>query len=95
MHGLLGVTRAAVRQGEDYDPETIRAYKKISELWEGAGMGADLPGVRGTYWGAVNAVTEYIDHHKPARSDDARLNNAWFKGGDRLKTRAYELALAA
>lgn len=95
MENLLQMTRAAVRLGEEYDPEKIRAYKRITELWEGAAIGADLPGVRGTYWGAVNAVTEYIDHHKPARSQDARLNNAWFKGGDRLKTRALELALAA
>lgn len=95
MEGLLQTTRAAVRQGAEYDPESIRAYSKITELFEGGGRGADVAGVRGTYWGALNAVTEYIDHHKQARTQDARLNNAWFKGGDRLKNRALQLALAA
>ena len=48
------------------------------------GMGTDLPGVRGTAWGAYNAVTEYLDHHtkikggKGASADEKLLNSAWF-----------------
>jgi phage/plasmid-like protein (TIGR03299 family) len=80
---------------EDQKVEDNRAYKKILELFDGAGMGSELTGSRGTYWGAVNAVTEYVDHHRPARTNDSRLNHAWFSGGDSLKTRAFEMALAA
>lgn len=48
------------------------------------GMGTHLPGVKGTAWGAYNAVTEYLDHHtkikggKGASAEEKLLNSAWF-----------------
>jgi phage/plasmid-like protein (TIGR03299 family) len=80
---------------EDFIVENTRTYKKIQELMAGAAMGSELPGVSGTWWGAVNAVTEYVDHHKPARDTDSRLNGAWFSHGATLKNNALALALAA
>lgn len=57
------------------------------------GRGADLPGVRGTVWGAYNAVTEWVDHRK-YRNDDARLNNIWFDGqGIATKQRAFDYGM--
>jgi len=37
------------------------------------GVGTDLPGVRGTAWGAFNGVVEYLDHHRVQKGagDDA------------------------
>jgi len=78
-----------------FDWKTCRSYQTITDLMAGAGEGSEMPGVSGTYWGAVNAVTEYIDHYRPARNDDARLNTAWFSWGASTKQRALELALAA
>lgn len=58
------------------------------------GRGADLPGVRGTLWGAYNAVTEYIDHKK-YRSDDSMLDSVWFSGsGQEDKQLAFDLAVS-
>jgi len=58
------------------------------------GRGADLPGVRGTVWGAFNAATELIDH-RAYRSPDVALDNAWFNGsGQAVKQRAFDAALA-
>jgi phage/plasmid-like protein (TIGR03299 family) len=60
-----------------------------------SGMGMDIPGVRGTAWGAYNAVTEYIDHHKNYRTHDTALENVAFGGlGGKVKQRAFDLALA-
>lgn len=70
-----------------------RSYKKVLELFDGAGMGADLKGVSGTRWGLLNAVTEYIDHQR-GHNADSRMNNAWFGNGNRLKTEAEKLLLA-
>lgn len=55
-------------------------------------IGSDLDGTRGTAYGWLNAVTEYVDHEGRARTADARLNSAWFGPGVELKDRALTLA---
>lgn len=67
--------------------------QRLNALYQGAGMGAELTSSRNTAWGLVNAVTEYVDHHRRARSRDHRLDSAWFGQGSQLKTRALNQAL--
>lgn len=69
-----------------------RAYKKVLELFEGKAMGSDLPGVNGTKWGLLNAVTQFIDHER-GHNTDTRMTNAWFGDGNRLKTNAESILL--
>lgn len=56
--------------------------------------GAQLSSARGTLWGALNAVTYDVDHQLPSRSQDTRLDKAWFGAGNNLKARAWQKALA-
>jgi phage/plasmid-like protein (TIGR03299 family) len=56
-------------------------------------LGADMAGGSGTAWGWLNAVTQYVDHAARARSQDNRLDSAWFGRGDALKMKAQEVAL--
>ncbi|CAJ6032608.1 phage/plasmid-like TIGR03299 family protein [Burkholderia pseudomallei] len=70
-----------------------RAIKAVAELYSGRGKGADLASASGTAWGLLNAVTEYVDHHRRARSDDHRRDAAWFGSGATLKDRAWDEAL--
>jgi phage/plasmid-like protein (TIGR03299 family) len=72
-----------------------RAYRRILELFDGGAIGSDISGVRGTAWGFVNAVTEYIDYKAPTHSNDGRLNSAWFGRGENLKNIALNVALSA
>ena len=64
------------------------------------GKGQEIPAVRHSTWAAFNAVTEYIDHHRSSRGTGEhergsnRLESAWFGSGNRLKGRAFDLALA-
>lgn len=74
--------------------EKYRPYKRILELFDGEAKGSELAGVKGTRWGLLNSVTEYLDHHHPARSNDARLNSAWFGNGESIKTKAMEILIA-
>ena len=69
-----------------------RLVTRISELAE-SGRGADVPGVRGTYWGAYNAVTEYLTHER-GQSQDTRVDSAWFGQSSQLASRALEVAVA-
>lgn len=80
-------------------PERIEAgkhagYNKVLELFNGAGKGSQLISRAGTAWGAVNAVTEYVDQHAKADNSENRLANAWWGDGDHLKTVALQKALA-
>jgi hypothetical protein len=69
--------------------------KRVGELAFGRQRGAGLAGTQGTAWGWLNAVTEYVDHHARAHSQDNRLESAWFGKGDALKERARTLAMEA
>ena len=73
--------------------EQSRAYRRVLELFNGQGIGSDIPGVMGTRWGMLNAVTELVDHER-GRSDNTRIESAWFGTGANLKNRALELLAA-
>lgn len=77
--------------GEDVTKS--RQYAKIMDLFNNSAMGGALLGAEGTFWGVVNAVTEYQDHHSRSATIDARLTSSWFGRGDLLKTAALERAL--
>lgn len=70
-----------------------RALKKVQSLYEGHGRGAELAAASGTAWGLLSAVTEFVDHEKRARSQEYRLDSAWFGQGANLKQRALDHAL--
>jgi len=70
-----------------------RALKKVQALFDGAGRGAELAAAKGTAWGLLNAVTEFVDHERRARSQEYRLDSAWFGQGANLKQRALDHAL--
>ncbi len=67
-----------------------QALKSVQALYEGEGMGSDLASSRGTAWGVLSWVTEYVDHHRRARSDDHRRHAAWFGPGAQMKQRAWD-----
>ena len=54
--------------------------------------GANLKSSKGTWWGAMNAVTFVVDH-KWGYDRDASLHNAWFGGRASLKQKAVDKAI--
>lgn len=98
--------RAYVRKvfdTENRDFETLKALivdttdkrqmeNKLLPLFED-GIGSDLPGVRGTLWGAYNAVTEFLTHHR-GRNLDNRFNALWFGESVKINQRALAEAVA-
>ena len=78
----------------DDNKETKSRTKKV-DMVEGlmhTGRGSDIAGVRGTVWGAYNAVTEYVDHVKEYRGGAAKkLEASQFGTGRNLKTKALRL----
>jgi phage/plasmid-like protein (TIGR03299 family) len=70
-----------------------RALKKVLSLYDGNGRGAELTAAKGSAWGLLCAVTEFVDHERRARSQEYRLDSAWFGQGSSLKQRALDHAL--
>lgn len=89
--------RPAKAEDEDDDSDATtrraRGHDVIMALFDGAGLGSDKKGAKGTAWGLVNAVTEYVDHHATAKTIDHRLTRAWWGGGSDLKVAAFDKAL--
>ncbi len=77
---------------EDLSTRSANQIKNVYDLFKGDGKGSDLKSSKGTLWGAVNSITEYVDHHKGYKQD-SRLKNAWFGQGDQMKTLAFGKAL--
>jgi phage/plasmid-like protein (TIGR03299 family) len=68
-----------------------RLCERVIPLFE-SGRGANLNGVKGTMWGAYNAVTELLTWER-GRSNDTRMENVWFGQSAALAQRAYNVAL--
>ncbi len=53
-----------------------------------------LKGIRGTLWGAYNAITEYTDHPPNyQKGPGSLLKRIWFGKGDQIKRKALETAV--
>jgi phage/plasmid-like protein (TIGR03299 family) len=67
-----------------------RSTGRILELFDGDGMGADFTTAKGTRWGLLNAVTQYVDHEM-GRTPDTRLDAAWFGRGRDFKQQTVDI----
>lgn len=81
-------------QYEEISTRAKNVVKEIENLHQ-TGQGSDIPGVRGSLWGAFNAVTEYVDHFQNGKSKsiDTKLQSIYFGSGAKLKETAFNKAL--
>ena len=71
-----------------------RAMTKALDMFNGQGRGAELSTDKGTAYGLLCSITEFVDHERRAMSTDHRLDSAWFGAGAGLKQRGLEQALS-
>jgi phage/plasmid-like protein (TIGR03299 family) len=80
--------------------EDLPQWEILCRKFDGGAIGAGIPGVSGTVWGAYNAITEFLTHDAgkakdPGKAAAARLEALyWGDSADRL-TVAHRAALAA
>ncbi|MYM32086.1 DUF932 domain-containing protein [Duganella sp. CY15W] len=91
MNYLARVFSDETKAGSDNASD--RTMAKVMTLFDGHGRGAELASSKGTAFGLLNSVTQFIDHDRRARSTDHRLESAWFGQGAALKARALDQAL--
>ena len=81
-------TEAQKKKGEN--PERWGALREMFE----SRPDLQMPGVRGTLWGAYNAITRFEDYKQPKQEEqpEQRLDRTWFGGGADIKLKALEKA---
>ncbi|MFL1389346.1 DUF932 domain-containing protein [Pseudomonas tritici] len=97
-HEVKAYLRSVLCEVQTDKPENTglsneRALNKVLSMYEGHGRGAELESAKGTAWGLLNSVTEYVDHERRARSNEYRVDAAWFGQGAAIKQRALDTAL--
>jgi hypothetical protein len=80
------------RNGNASSSKARRERETVMALFQSA-PGQDLTSAKATLWGAVNAVTYYVDHVRSGAAGD-RLDSAWFGAGHTLKEKAWANASA-
>lgn len=82
------LTYPAAQNGKTVVNEQVVA--KVRSLYDGQGRGASLKTSKGTAFGLLNSITEFVDHHRRAQSTENRLDAAWFGQGALLKQKAWK-----
>jgi phage/plasmid-like protein (TIGR03299 family) len=82
--------RSEAQKNKGEKPQRWRFLRNIFE----SQPDLQLRGVRGTLWGAYNAVTRFEDYKLPPQEEqpEQRLERTWFGGGADIKLRALEKA---
>jgi len=76
-----------LRTLEEFQRTPHKVYEALEQQ-----PGADMASSKGTWWGAVNALTYVVDH-KWGHDRDAAMHNAWFGARASLKNRAMTKAI--
>lgn len=89
--GFFQETLGIVNENQEVSTRLFNKLVKLSDLYEGDAIGSEAAGQ--TAWGALNAVTEWVDWHATFRGNDEskRLRSAWFGDGEQMKQRAFNL----
>lgn len=81
--GLLEIVRASVPFIHS-EPTIERILTNVGSVWDTSELIGD--DYRGTAWGGLNSVTEWIDHHRRYRSGEARYMTITNGFGARVRT---------
>jgi phage/plasmid-like protein (TIGR03299 family) len=76
---------------EDISTRAKNQMGRLVELFE-TGKGNDLPGVKGTWWAAYNAASEYLSHER-GRNQESRVNQLWFGAAANMNQLALDAAV--
>jgi phage/plasmid-like protein (TIGR03299 family) len=82
---------AVSRSYETHLAKVVEARAAIERIRVQGLPDRDIPADAPTWWGAVNAVTAWVDHARVVKGN--RYAHALFGAGDRLKSTAFERAL--
>ena len=68
-----------------------KAVKQIIQLYSGAGLGSSMISAYNTQWGALNSITEHINHNsKKTGGIEGHINSLWLESKARKQQNVYK-----
>lgn len=83
---ILEIGKDSKEKVKLYEDKSFERFRSLVD----SGIGTDISGVKGSLWGAYNAVTEGIDHTDRKVKDN--LKYIWFGSGNNVKDKAWKTA---
>lgn len=77
----------------EVDKEGEKKVPRWQEKVQTAYTQQPMAGLPDTWWQAYNAVTYAVDHDSSRSDKAARLNSNWFGNGEKIKQRAFTVAM--
>lgn len=96
----LAATEFELKQADKFFQEVVADRKNkepraFEEHWRGMKTTLEsspsIEGFRDRQWGALNAVTEWMDWKRPMRTDESRVIGSWEGAGRHYRNRALKL----
>ena len=100
LSGTVNARRGDASTARAKQVEDLPAWESLASKFDGEAIGSNIPGVLGSYWGAYQALTEYLSHEAgrakdPTEAARQRLESLYWGQGAQALTRGHALALAA
>jgi phage/plasmid-like protein (TIGR03299 family) len=100
LAGTINQERGNPASARPKQLEDLPLWELVSGKFEGRAIGADIPGFRGTYWGAYQSITEFLTHDAGRSKDRAkaaadRFESLYWGPSAATLTRAHTVARAA
>jgi phage/plasmid-like protein (TIGR03299 family) len=90
LENLLQPLQPKTVHGKPAKPaRECKPFARIKEIYADNLIGGDLAGETNR-WRALNAITQFVDYER-GRTQNSRLDGAWFGVGDSIKSRAFDL----
>ena len=90
LEALLQPMQPKTVHGKPAKPaRECRPFARIKSIYNDGLIGSDEAG-ESNRWRALNAVTQFVDWER-GRTQNSRIDGAWFGVGDSMKTRAFDL----
>jgi len=93
--GLLPAPQKDSKRSASIHENTVETFIELLH----DGQGANHPGVRGTGWGSLNALTEWVNHHRSTRvrgdrdPEEVKFTSVTMGSGDQLMQKGLKSLL--
>jgi len=87
----LVFSQRSIEKAASIEEVKSKVLGSIIPLFE-KGRGNDMAEIKGTYWAAYNAITEYLQYER-GETNEGRMDQIWFGSSAQTSKRALDVGL--